>query len=337
MFKILLSAILPLLISAHSWAECTDYKINNDTDKYYFNKDNCLARPRCAWNAVLDEDKSGFGADSAMQFVRDVNSCQCEKNNLKNYTIEAPMAKYVSGQEVCIAYPAKNHVAEECQVSPHFNKFLPDGGLTIKMTSLPNSEIYDMEMPNKNGVHVKNTIDYNGFQNCPKFCENPDRALCTVCFNLHDNTTEGIYSFKWVWEFNPGEYYVTCWDALIEKNISAEVITNMPAPCDDHNNLTNFPTTSPTQTPVITTIEPSVTPAQTIIITEAPVPTISVTPSPTPAETVIITESPSPTIITPVPTPATTTVIPEITTVTPSPTPATTTTDDLINLLCAGV
>lgn len=32
---------------------------------------------------------------------------------------------------------------------------------------------------------------YEGFQNCPKFCSNQDKALCTGCFNVPNNLEAG--------------------------------------------------------------------------------------------------------------------------------------------------
>lgn len=68
-----------------------------------------------------------------------------------------------------------------------------------------------------NGVHVNGEIDYKGFQNCPKFDENNDKALCTVCFDLEADLAPGLYSFQWQWSFNAvTDAYTSCWEAQVE-------------------------------------------------------------------------------------------------------------------------
>jgi hypothetical protein len=349
--------ILPLFliqlnyVISHSWLQCSDYKITSENDKNYYNASNCLGRSRCGWNSLIDEEKSGFGTDSDLQFTRDPNSCQCPKDNLKAYTKEAPMAHYDLGQTVCLAYPAKNHVAENCKSHPNVtNEFIPDGGVTIAMSALPHTETYDVIIPHQNGIHQKGKIDYKGYQNCPKFCEEPDKALCTMCFKLGDDIPYGTYSLHWKWEFNPNEYYVTCWEATIGT-----------APCDDDtpvptktpkHTYTPHPTPASTKpitivpiTPVPTVTEiptespvtpvPTVTEPVTEIPTESPVtpvPTVTEIPTespvtPVPTVTEPVTEIPTESPVTPVPTPAVTTM---------APTTAPPTQDDLIHLLCGG-
>lgn len=60
-----------------------------------------------------------------------------------------------------------------------------------------------------------------GFQNCPKFCENTDKATCFGDFEVPIVDTSGYYTFVWYWIFNPGSPYITCWEAYIEADGSA--------------------------------------------------------------------------------------------------------------------
>ena len=349
MIKIFIFAVLISCVTAHSWVGCSDYKINTQYDKEYYNHTNCEGYPRCAWNSLLDQEKSGFGADSDMQFTRDPNACQCYKDNAKAYTKEAPMAHYDAGQTVCLAYPAKGHVADIC----HTNVFIPDTGVVISISKLANTETYDIDIPHQNGKHQKGQSDYKGYQNCPKFCENADRALCTMCFKLDDNIDPGTYSLRWKWEFNPGEFYVTCWEASIG---------NMTTPCDDKPH-TYTPKPSTTQssispsTPAVTTMTPTTSipltdeptnspdtpiPTVTVLVTDVPTPspTVLVTDKPTPSPTVLVTDAPTPSptvLVTDAPTPSPTVLV------TDAPTPAVTTPkpteptqDELIHLLCGG-
>jgi hypothetical protein len=372
--------ILPLFliqlgyVSSHSWLQCTNYKITSDNDKNYFNASNCLGRSRCGWNSLLDEEKSGFGTDSDLQFTRDPNACQCYKDNAKAYTKEAPMSHYDLGQTVCLAYPAKNHVAENCKAHPNTtNEFIPDGGITIAMSALPNTETYDVVIPHQNGIHQKGKIDYKGYQNCPKFCEEPDKALCTICFKLGDDIPYGTYSLHWKWEFNPNEYYVTCWEATIG-TAPCDDDTPIPSTTPKHTykphptpastkptTITPVPTVTETPTEVPSTPVPTVTEPVTEIPTEVPttpVPTVTepvteVPTTPVPTVTEPVTEVPStpvPTVTEPVtetPTEVPSTPVPTVTEpvtevpTTPVPTPASTTMapptqDDLIHLLCGG-
>jgi len=55
-----------------------------------------------------------------------------------------------------------------------------------------------------------------GYQNCPDFCANQDKALCTGCFNIPSNLAQGKYVFLWEWAFNTAtDKYTTCWDVTI--------------------------------------------------------------------------------------------------------------------------
>merc|ERR1719356_1321510 len=62
-----------------------------------------------------------------------------------------------------------------------------------------------------------------GFQNCPKFCENTDRATCFGDFVVPTVDTEGYYTFVWYWIFNPGSPYISCYEAYIDAEPVTEV------------------------------------------------------------------------------------------------------------------
>merc|ERR1719150_2712880 len=131
-----------------------------------------------------------------------------------------PMANYKRGQTVTLAWPAKNHVPETCDNNPG-GAGLPDtfNGLYMEEAVPGLRRSYNREVvfePMTAGnTHVRNTIDYKGFGKCPKFCENRDKALCTGQFVVPD-VPDGKYSFSWRWEFNPGEMYVTCFEAQVQ-------------------------------------------------------------------------------------------------------------------------
>merc|ERR1712152_51049 len=54
-----------------------------------------------------------------------------------------------------------------------------------------------------------------GFQNCPKFCDNTDKATCFGDFVVPDVDTAGYYTFVWYWIFNPGAPYISCYEAYV--------------------------------------------------------------------------------------------------------------------------
>ncbi|RHY32112.1 hypothetical protein DYB32_002859 [Aphanomyces invadans] len=174
-----------------------------------------------------------FGNEGSLTYQQTTTSCQCNRNAANAYTASTPKAKYTPGQRVCLAYPAKNHVAAPCT-----NEYIPDSGMRIYRskkdeTSDPALFEWPHEYTHLNGAHVNGVIDYKGFQNCPKFCENKDKALCTVCFDLEHDLADGAYTFHWEWSFNPGQdRYVSCWEVDVgearNRNNSPSVVPKPP-------------------------------------------------------------------------------------------------------------
>ncbi|ETV84410.1 hypothetical protein H257_03627 [Aphanomyces astaci] len=224
-----------VVVQGHSWIECSNYVIQSDADKNYYNPKNCVGFPRCA--AARGDV---FGFEGPLQYQQTTKSCQCSRDASNAYTAANPKAKYTPGQRVCLAYPAKNHVADSCT-----NQYIPDSGMRIYRsdkgeTADPALFKWPHEYNHLNGVHVNGVIDYKGFQNCPKFCEQKDKALCTVCFDLEPDLAVGAYSFHWEWSFNPGQdRYVSCWEV--------DVVTgSAPSPSVTPNSNTS-PTSPPSK------------------------------------------------------------------------------------------
>ncbi|EQC29005.1 hypothetical protein SDRG_13340 [Saprolegnia diclina VS20] len=248
-------------VAAHSWIECSDYLMTSVEDRNYWDASKCFGYPRCsaARNGV-------FGNEGSLDYQSAKgNSCQCAQGSNNAYTSTYPKATYVPGQRVCLAYPAKNHVADHCT-----NQYIPDNGMTIYRSTVgatadPALGQWPVQYPNTtNGEHANGVIDYKGFQNCPKFCENMPNAFCSLCFDLEPDLALGTYTFHWEWLFNANQAkYISCWEADVVQSKSHPTPSFLPS-----TTAAPQPLSPPGSTP-------------------APMPYPSVTPSvqPTPAPT----------------------------------------------------
>ena len=213
---------------AHSWVSCTNYQLPNEypkditTNSSYmplsnsinYELDKCLGFSRNYQLQHSSDINRGFGFDTGYNF----RSSECKYSYESNYySSDIPMAKYNPGSSVCLTYPSKNHVAATCT-----SKNILDNGMKIFRSIKKSTDDFSKEYNHLNGKHQSDTIDYRGFHNCPGFCNNMDKTVCYMCFNLESDIESGIYSFKWVWEYNPGEQYSTCWDAEITNSNNPE-------------------------------------------------------------------------------------------------------------------
>src|SRR5690348_9450663 len=128
----------------HSWLECTDYQAKTLNDSNYYNPAVCEGYARCG-----DIQKAaGFGIDTGFNYHPTVNKqCQCGKGAKSNLKV----AVYSPGERVCLAYPAKNHVAATCT-----NRYIPDNGVTIRRTS-------SMMGGDLSSEYVRNYTSLNGY------------------------------------------------------------------------------------------------------------------------------------------------------------------------------
>jgi hypothetical protein len=221
-----------------------------------------------------------FGVDTGFNVESDfVHTLACPTQyNPADYTNGITMATFKPGQKINMVWPAKNHVADTCT-----NQFIPDHGVYITRGSRPMTEDFSVNISLVNPKHQNGVIDHQGFQRCFNFCDNTDKSPCINTFELdNDFPSSGIYAFKWVWEFNQGQFYTTCFDAYV-----------------------SIDNTSPVATPSVTVPSSVPTPVET---TQTPTtPTITIPPA---------VPTPSVTVPSSVPTPVKTTQIPTTPTVT---------------------
>merc|ERR1719450_326950 len=139
------------------------------------------------------------------------------------------LVSYEVGQTYTLAWPPKNHVAASC-TSP----YIPDTSLDLYVApfdGVSDPANFADETPVTASFsevrHKDKTIDFEGFQNCPRFCEDKGAALCTGTFTIPD-LAPGVYTFQWRWAFNSAtDIYSTCWEAEVTGG-SGPVLTNAP-------------------------------------------------------------------------------------------------------------
>jgi len=238
-------------VFSHSWVECTKYTGDLET----FQPAECLGRPRpLAGNRNVGQT---FGADIGMDFRPQAGGARCQGNSqaglTANYGGEANLVSYEAGKTYTLAWPPKNHVAATCT-----NSNIPDTFLRLYMT--PYSESAgdpDQDTFKQNQIrasfsddpHVKGQIDFKGFMNCPRFCDDTDKSLCTGTFTVGENVQPGVYTFQWYWAFNSeADLYATCWEARVEPNSGGGGGAVTPTAIESTTTTTT--TTTPQPTPI---------------------------------------------------------------------------------------
>lgn len=233
-FSYIFSYLL-LTVHSHSWVECTDYRGGLN----YYEPSKCFGLPR----PLSDGRNVGatFGLDIGMDFrpKADGTGARCQGNIGRGLNDNYPtgLVSYEAGNTYTLAWPPKNHVAADCSSS---NQYIPDSGLTLHLSrfddiSDPSQSDFDNnQLPASftSIPHTPDTIDFKGFQKCPKFCEDPDKSLCTGEFSLPLGLAPGIYTFQWKWAFNSEtDLYATCWEAEITGGSSTgSPIASTPQP-----------------------------------------------------------------------------------------------------------
>jgi hypothetical protein len=215
-------SVLTALASAHSWVHCTDYEGPAFKSNADYNDGNCKGFPR-------DYTSNGvFGGDTGFNYQSSGASPVCKTSfNSKSYS-KFPMAQYQPGQKVKVVWPAKNHDKGTCT-----NPFIPDTEMKLYM----DCSLSGGRNPSTDAFTTSNklVIDWkanggSGFQNCPFFCDNPDKAVCFQEFTVPSNIPSGtVCTFLWYWVFNQGTpAYTSCWEACIGGDCSGNPGTGKP-------------------------------------------------------------------------------------------------------------
>jgi hypothetical protein len=200
--------------SAHSWVECVDY--TGPTDVY--DKSKCRALPRVLSDGRGPGVGSGiFGLDIGMDHRPANKGSQCQGSVNRGLQANYPkgVASYEVGKTYTLAWPPKNHVAASCT-----NQHIPDHGVNLFVaphTGVSDPSVFTQTVSASfsDQRHKEHDIDFLGFQNCPKFCDDADKSLCTGTFTV-PNLPDGTYTFQWNWAFNsPTDNYTTCWEATV--------------------------------------------------------------------------------------------------------------------------
>eukprot|EP01084_Bolivina_argentea_P312838 541653_1 len=231
-----LLAIVTTKTSAHSWVRCTDYAAEITGGDY--DEDQCKG-----WIRDWSFDNTEFGVDRGINFQTEIGSggALCGGNSLdgtpetdyaSDYANSNKLAQYIAGSTVRVVWPAKNHANYEC-----FGN-IPDNSMKLFMNTNtnPTADIANIQgaanMEAKGYRLIKDWqegctpgSDGCGFQNCPKFCENTDRATCFGDFVVPSDVSSGYYTFVWYWIFNPGSPYISCWEAYIDASGSGAPTT----------------------------------------------------------------------------------------------------------------
>jgi len=206
-------------VFSHSWLECTKYEGDLET----YEKDKCLGLPRpLPGNRNVGNT---FGADIGMDFRPQTGGARCQgsPNVQGNYGGQANLVTYEAGRTYTIAWPPKNHVAATCT-----NANIPDTFLRLYMAPYneasgdPDQDTFkanQVKASFSDDPHVRGQMDFKGFMNCPRFCDDTDKSLCTGTFTLGANVQPGVYTFQWYWAFNSeADLYATCWEAVVQPN-----------------------------------------------------------------------------------------------------------------------
>eukprot|EP01116_Phalansterium_solitarium_P018970 TRINITY_DN5172_c0_g1_i4.p1 TRINITY_DN5172_c0_g1~~TRINITY_DN5172_c0_g1_i4.p1 ORF type:complete len:432 (-),score=68.50 TRINITY_DN5172_c0_g1_i4:140-1381(-) len=235
------SMLFPVLLqqaAGHSWVACADYTGNTQT----YQPGQCRGYARNFFRYAGE-----LGADTGFNYqITNGAVCPHPLNNpvSAGYTAAYPAATYSVGQTVTLAWPSKNHVAAQCT-----NQYIPDTEMSIRLSPLnPTADpaIGGFTKIATLGPHINGQIDFKGFQNCPLFCQNMDKSLCTGTFVV-PNVPAGRYTLLWYWVFNENTpAYTSCMDVTITAGASTTTTTTTSSSTTSSSTTTTTSTSTST-------------------------------------------------------------------------------------------
>jgi hypothetical protein len=200
------------LVWSHSWIHCADYDPAASLLVGKVDNPSCRAWARgIPTNAVFGEDR-GFN-------YQPTNNRACRDS------FASTTNRFVPGQKIRLVWPAKNHVAASCT-----NGFISYGSLRLYAYPVSDPTTADPTWSEWRTdtylIHDFDAPGNKGFQNCPDFCPTTDRVPCFGDVVLPRNWTQGWVKFLWAWNFNPNEWFTTCFDAEIASSPTSRAPTS---------------------------------------------------------------------------------------------------------------
>jgi len=191
-------------VRAHSWLDCLDWDVTTQSCKGYAR--NWAGKPADPFGTDRGRDNRPSGSVTEGGLVCIGGESEDDKDK---YTPQFPRATVAAGQDLVLRWPAKNHANVGTQRGVQlFISRTPDGG--DDFGHITNKDDYLQQCTAAGGLCE------HSFSSGPD-CQTPgvDKAECMATFRLPLNLQAGVYTFMWWWEFNAGEYYNSCADALV--------------------------------------------------------------------------------------------------------------------------
>ena len=208
----LIKCILLHSVYAHSWLHCVDYDQSAPLNVRTIQNNLCGFFPRGITASTV------FGVDYG--FDHNPSNAVCKFPQQNDFRPVYKNKKYR------ILWPAKNHQSDVCT-----NSFIPDTRLQmfafkVESRSTPDPVLSTWATAANLFFDIKKE-NGKGFQNCPDFCSDTDKAPCFADINYNNIKGSGFYRILWLWEFNQNQLYSHCYDIeLIDQSNSTPITIN---------------------------------------------------------------------------------------------------------------
>ena len=181
-------------VNAHSYVTCTDLRIDGS-------KFTCKGFPRNYEQGYLNSGRSGFAYIAKDTPVE-------PKQSKEAYSANHPMAEARSGSDLVLTWPPNNHAAK----GSNSNGGSPTvGTIFLYWAGVPDVEPKTMDDWKKNKFATLN------YQNCVDGAPQI-QSSCNGKITLPAGLKDGVYSFMWWWEQNPGSPYTTAFDIKVTES-----------------------------------------------------------------------------------------------------------------------